>query len=61
LHKANRLPLRDFKREVEQHLRGKETEAWELIYFKVYKSHLPVIEQVLETAGRMLGNDKSRG
>ena len=41
--------------------RGWETEAWELIYFKLYKSQLPVIEQALETAARMLGSDQSRG
>ena len=61
LHKAQDLPKEDFKREVERHLTGKETEAWELIYFKLYKSQLPVIEQALETAARMLGSDKSRG
>jgi hypothetical protein len=27
----------------------------------VYKSQVPVIEQALETAARMLGSDKSRG
>ena len=32
-----------------------------LIYFKVYKSQLAVIEQALETAALMLGSDKSRG
>ncbi|HKS76730.1 MAG TPA: hypothetical protein VJQ82_26175, partial [Terriglobales bacterium] len=36
-------------------------EPWELLYFKVYKSQLPVIEQALETAGLMLGTNKSRG
>ena len=61
LHKANELPTQEFKREVERHLTGQETEAWELIYFKVYKSQLPVIEQALETAAMMLGSDKSRG
>ena len=40
---------------------GQETEPWEIIYFKVYKSQLPVIEQALETATLMLGSDKSRG
>lgn len=40
---------------------GKETEPWEILYFKAYKSQLPVIEQALETAGLMLGTDKSRG
>ena len=61
LHKAKELPKEEFKREVERHLTGKETEPWELLYFKVYKSQLPVIEQALETASRMLGTDKSRG
>jgi len=61
LHKARELPKEEFKREVERHLTGQETEPWELIYFKVYKSQLPVIEQALETAALMLGTDKSRG
>ena len=52
---------REFKREVERHLTGKQTEAWELIYFELFKSQLPVIEQALETAAMMLGSDKSRG
>ena len=51
----------EFKREVEKHLTGQETEPWEIIYFKVYKSQLPVIERALETAALMLGSDKSRG
>ena len=61
LHKATELPKEEFKREVEKHLTGQEIEPWELIYFKVYKSQLPVIEQALETAALMLGSDKSRG
>ncbi len=61
LHKAKELPKETFKREVEQHLTGQETEPWEIIYFKMYKSQLPVIEQALETAALMLGSDKSRG
>ena len=61
VHKAKELPKEEFKREVEKHLTGKESEPWELIYFKVYKSQLAVIEQALETAGLMLGSDKSRG
>jgi hypothetical protein len=32
-----------------------------VISFKVYKSQIPVIEQAIETAARMLGSDKSRG
>jgi hypothetical protein len=55
------MPKEEFKREVEKELTGKETEPSELIYFKVYKSQIPVIEQAIETAARMLGSDKSRG
>jgi hypothetical protein len=61
LHKAKELPKDAFRREVERHLTGRETEPWEIIYFKLYKSQLPVVEQALETAALMLGTDKSRG
>jgi len=61
LHKAKELPKERFKGEVERHLTGKETEPWEIIYFKLYKSQLPVVEKALETAGLMLGTNKSRG
>jgi hypothetical protein len=61
VHKAKEMRKGEFEREVEQHLTGKKSEPWELIYFKVYKSQLPVIEQALETAALMLGSDKSRG
>ena len=61
VHKAKELPKEQFRREVERHLTGKETEPWEILYFKVYKSQLPVVEKALETAALMLGTDKSRG
>jgi len=61
VHKAKELPKEDFKRAVESHLTGKETEPWEIIYFKLYKSQLPVVERALETAALMLGSNKSRG
>jgi hypothetical protein len=60
VHKAKELPKEQFKQEVERHLTGQESEPWEMLYFKVYKSQLPVIEQALETAALMLGTDKSR-
>ena len=46
---------------MERHLTGKETEPWEMLYFKIYKSQLAVIEQALETASLMLGGQKARG
>jgi len=61
VHKAQELPKEEFKRQVEVYLTGQETEPYELIYFKVYKSQLAVIEQALETAALMLGTSKSRG
>ncbi len=60
LHKAEVMPYHQFKDEVEQYLTG-DAEPSELLYFKVYRSQLPVIEQALENAGRMLGSDRSRG
>ena len=61
VHKAKELPREEFRREVERHLTGKEMEAWEILYFKVYKSQLTVVEKAFETATLMLGTDKSRG
>ena len=61
LHTAKELPKDEFKRAVERHLTGQETEPWEIIYFKLYKSQIGVIENALETAALMLGSDKSRG
>jgi hypothetical protein len=61
LHKAREMPKDQFKQEVEKELTGRETEPWEIIYFKLYKSQMPVVEQAIETAALMLGTDKSRG
>src|SRR5437899_6954256 len=61
LHKAREMPMEQFKQEVEKELTVRETEPWEIIYFKLYKSQIPVIEQAIETAALMLGTDKSRG
>jgi hypothetical protein len=61
LHKARSLPKDQFKREVEKELTGRESEPWEIIYFKLYNTQIPVVEQAIETAALMLGTDKSRG
>jgi hypothetical protein len=61
LHKAQELPKEEFKREVERHLTGQEQEHWDMLYFKVYKSQLQVIERALETVSLMLGSQKARG
>ena len=36
LHKARQLPKEDFKKAVEKELTGRETEPWEIVYFKLY-------------------------
>ena len=61
VHKARSMPREVFRRAVEKELTGREEEPAELIYFKIYKSQIPVIEQAIETAALMLGTDKSRG
>ncbi|HXM64714.1 MAG TPA: hypothetical protein VN950_27880 [Terriglobales bacterium] len=61
LHKAREMPKEEFKQEVERELTGQETEPWEMVYFKLYKSQIPIVEQAIETAALMLGSDKSRG
>src|SRR5438309_2675823 len=61
LHKARAMPKDQFKHEVQKELTGQETEPCDIIYFKLYKSQIPVIEQAIETAALMLGTDKSRG
>jgi hypothetical protein len=60
LHKAQTLPKEQFKQEVEREMTG-DSEPYELVTFKFYKSQLPIIEQAIETASLMLGTDKSRG
>ena len=61
VHKAQSMTREQFQREVEKELTGRDSEPHELIYFKVYKSQIPVIDQAIETAAMMLGSDKSRG
>jgi hypothetical protein len=43
------MPGEEFKREVDRYLTGKDTEPWEILYYKAYKCQLPVIEQPPET------------
>jgi hypothetical protein len=56
LHRARAMPKDEFRREVAKELTRKETEPWEIVYFKLYKSQIPVIEQAIDTAALMLGS-----
>jgi len=58
LRSFKELAREDVKQEVERQLTGRETEAWWIVYFKRYKSRVPV-EKALETVGLMLGTDES--
>jgi len=60
-HTGNAEMPKEFKQEVEKELTGRETEPWEIIYFKLYKSQTPVIELADETESLNLGSDRSRG
>jgi hypothetical protein len=55
------LSKEDFQRAVDRQLTGKITEPWEIVYFKLYESQIPVIDRAIETAALMLGSDRSRG
>jgi len=61
LHKAGESSKEDFQQAVERELTGKITEPWEIVYFKLYESQVPVIDRAIETAALMLGSDRSRG
>jgi hypothetical protein len=37
LHRAREMPKEGFKSEVQRHLTGKDTEPWEIIYFKLFR------------------------
>ena len=61
LHKARELSKEELQREVEKELTGEYSEASELVYFKLFKSQIPIVDRAIETAALMLGSDKSRG
>ena len=61
LHKAKELSREELQREVERELTGEYSEPYEFVYFKLYKSQIPIVDKAIETAALMLGSDKSRG
>ena len=61
LHKAREMPKEEFKQEAEKELTGRETEPWEIVYFKVYKSQIPIIEQAIEMAALDAGHRQIPG
>lgn len=61
VQKASTMSTDEFRREVDRHVTGKESEPWEILYFRVSKGQLPVIDQTVEAAGLMLGSGKFCG
>jgi hypothetical protein len=61
LHKAEEMTKDQFRREVERELTGEDSGPWEIVYFKLYQTQIPVVDRALETAALMLGSDRSRG
>jgi len=51
------MPKEDFQQQGEKELTGRETEPWEIIYFKLDESQTPVGEKAIETAALMLGTE----
>ena len=61
LHRAREMPKQQFKQAVEKELTGRETEPWEITYFKLYQSQMPVIDRGDRNRSMMLGSNRSRG
>jgi hypothetical protein len=61
LHRAKECTKQEFKEEVYKHLTGREYEPYEMVYFKLFESQLPVVERALYVASRMAGTERSRG
>ena len=61
LHKARESSKEEFQQAVEKELTGKITEPWEIVYFKLYQSQIPIVDRALDAAALMLGSDRSRG
>ena len=61
LHRARESTKQELKEEVYKYFTGQDYEPYEMVYFKLYESQLPVVERALYVASRMVGSEKSRG
>jgi len=55
------MPKGQLTRELEKELMGRETEPHEIIYFKIYRRQIPVIEQALEAGSADAGGPINPG
>ena len=61
LHRAKESSKQELKEEVYKYFTGQDYEPYEMVYFKLYESQLPVEERALHVASRMVGTERSRG
>jgi hypothetical protein len=61
LHKAKECTKQELKEEVYKYFTGEDYEPYEMVYFKLFESQLPIVERALYVASRMVGSEKSRG
>ncbi len=61
LHRAKESTKQELKEEVYKYFTGQDYEPYEMVYFKLYESQLPVVERALYVASRMVGTERSRG
>jgi hypothetical protein len=61
LHRAKESTKQQLKEEVHKYFTGEDYEPYEMVYFKLFESQLPVVERALYVASRMVGTERSRG
>jgi len=61
LHRAKECTKQELKEEVYKYFTGEDYEPYEMVYFKLFESQLPVVERALYVASRMVGSERSRG
>ena len=61
LHKAKEYNKQELKEEVHRYFTGEDLEPYEMVYFKLFESQLPIVERALYVAARMAGTERSRG
>ena len=61
LHKAKESTKQALKEEVYKYFTGEDYEPYEMVYFKLFESQLPIVERALYVASRMAATERSRG
>jgi hypothetical protein len=61
LHKAKESTKRELQEAVHKYFTREDYEPYEMVYFKLFESQLPVVERALYVASRLVGTERSRG